>query len=938
MALDPLASPREGATLLIVGAEALEPLPTDTLTLDQLALVVAGSPTVESDLQARSRLAEILAHFKAPSDPEQVAAIFALFELWWEQGATADELLRTTSATAIAGQMQVLVEVRTALEGQLALDGRAVRAALADLATKALLTAGPPALLRRYERLEVRNVRWLSPAQRKFISALASALAPKPQVTWCWPAFDAPAADALTIDAVQAFESEGEASAFELRRELVSQHWSPYAAAALGGPPASAVPDGRLRIVSVGTPAAEARFIASELRDLIDNGAEVASLGVAFRRCAPEELELLRDACARVVVPLASNVGTQLIEAQAMRAALLPFAVLESPVPEHRLLRLLASPYCRLLDRSDIPLARRLSSVEFDASRIGRFAKHGNAASLNAVCKKALADLKTLPEQGTAAEHLAAWAKVRSALNFQFVLNEDAPAARLAEPLARIAHEERAAVAAFEKLTHVLAAGKARMSRREFARLVRLEAERIALPPFPGEGVFVGKVGALAPKAFSTLFLAGMTEEWLNEQSRPYFLAEELTELKPLARRMLFRTHVRPDGENMSFREAAARSEFCTAFGAAPHLVCTWPRKDKREEDTKMLRYLELLTAAAVEYLPHTPPAAPAPDEDWLTAYAEREQFFEIDEAPPGPYSGATGLHLREELDFPQERALSATTMGRWGNCGFQGFWRNVARLSEERTVGDALDPMEQGSVVHGVLAKVAPDTWSKESLRAAVEDEVPYDLHADLRSLEVERIFRQVLLVMEAYPRPFPNAQPVASEHDFGGKGNEVELTGLTADEPSVFLKGRIDRIDRGEDFVGAVDYKSSGKSVPDYRRAILTSDFQLPFYLLALKGPARSDAAWVNLQDSSFTLLSRVLSGKAKNAKGDDSEFIDTLLAVDAVSRKAAAAEEKPNLANAVHSILAKLRRGEFPPRSESCRYCEYSGLCRREVGEEW
>jgi ATP-dependent helicase/DNAse subunit B len=151
------------------------------------------------------------------------------------------------------------------------------------------------------------------------------------------------------------------------------------------------------------------------------------------------------------------------------------------------------------------------------------------------------------------------------------------------------------------------------------------------------------------------------------------------------------------------------------------------------------------------------------------------------------------------------------------------------------------------------------------------------------------------------------------------------VRLPAENDGETDVYVRGRIDRIDAGEGSAGVIDYKTTVGKPLELREALLTSDFQLPFYLLAVKQwqPAhRLDAAWIGMQKRDVRTLTSVLEKGAQ---------VDELLAVDAPTRALAAREQRPNVANAVHALLGKLRAGDFSARPSQCKYCELKAVCR-------
>ena len=136
---------------------------------------------------------------------------------------------------------------------------------------------------------------------------------------------------------------------------------------------------------------------------------------------------------------------------------------------------------------------------------------------------------------------------------------------------------------------------------------------------------------------------------------------------------------------------------------------------------------------------------------------------------------------------------------------------------------------------------------------------------------------------------------------------------------ERPVYFRGKLDRVDRGEGGTGVVDYKSS-KRRDRARAELLVTDFQLPLYLLALRARGERppfQAGWLSLKTLELLPLDAELTGP-----------LDGFLATDAAAR---AAVTGPNLATAVHGVLAEPREGLFPVRPRDCGFCPLGSVCR-------
>jgi len=343
-------------------------------------------------------------------------------------------------------------------------------------------------------------------------------------------------------------------------------------------------------------------------------------------------------------------------------------------------------------------------------------------------------------------------------------------------------------------------------------------------------------------------------------------------------------------------------------------------------------------------------------DEGWLTQAralgameAERVRAFESPELPSGRFSGAVmeadlAEALAQAYAYGPEAPLSASTLGKFGRCAFQGFAHTALRLEAPEAPGEALDARSQGSFWHAVLESLVPRLQSAGLLgrpfrdvptavvEAALEDGARglarrfSPGHPRLFFLARERARWMVRRVLDAphHGVPFEGMAPQEMETTFGRPTapqgwREVRLEAALPGEADVCLTGTVDRLDAGPGGVGVLDYKASRRR--DAARELLTTDFQLPFYLWAVRArgegrPLR--AGWLVLKSGEFQPF------EAPSGQG-------VLLAMDAPTRARARAEGLANLANAVHTLVGRSRAGDFGARPVDCGFCPYAAVCR-------
>jgi len=307
----------------------------------------------------------------------------------------------------------------------------------------------------------------------------------------------------------------------------------------------------------------------------------------------------------------------------------------------------------------------------------------------------------------------------------------------------------------------------------------------------------------------------------------------------------------------------------------------------------------------------------------------------------PGPYSGRLGpaddvvAAVNGRLGGSPEGPLSSTSLTALANCPFQGLSRKVLGLEPPEDGVEELDARGRGQFLHEALEQLV-----KRLLALGLAGADPATLPADLVPQAVETAAREhARCAPTGHPRlwalaqararttlerllrsgrlyPFAGLRPAAAEERFGP---DLELPAALPGERPVYFRGTLDRVDRGEGGTGVLDYKSS-KRRERARAEVLVTDFQLPLYLLALRARGEKppfQAGWLSLRTQEFLPLDPDRTGP-----------LESFLATDAETRSSTSA---PNLASAVHALLAEPRQGLFPARPRECGFCPLGSVCR-------
>lgn len=208
------------------------------------------------------------------------------------------------------------------------------------------------------------------------------------------------------------------------------------------------------------------------------------------------------------------------------------------------------------------------------------------------------------------------------------------------------------------------------------------------------------------------------------------------------------------------------------------------------------------------------------------------------------PLAGFLRQHHPESVEFvlSDPARFSVTALERRAQCSFRWFATDVLRLGPEEDP-DAFDPLQQGSLVHDILARLEGVDFTPAELQAwvdaQVEEAVEEGDHPTLRGDGAGRTLRQHLQREILRIAQMVLAERRQSRFTTVARELPVEIP-LLVDGREVRIRGRIDRLDRSEGgWLRVVDYKVRTRQHFDITHFYHGLDLQAGSYGLWLSGP---------------------------------------------------------------------------------------------------
>lgn len=319
----------------------------------------------------------------------------------------------------------------------------------------------------------------------------------------------------------------------------------------------------------------------------------------------------------------------------------------------------------------------------------------------------------------------------------------------------------------------------------------------------------------------------------------------------------------------------------------------------------------------------------------------------QLDNQRTGLYNG-----LLEESDlvtaFSKDgrNRFSASGLAQYVSCPFKYLGTQLWQQQKAGEKAEQLDGGTRGSLFHDTVAKFVnsyllqkpneksqADLWREliEIYENKVEEyqsngRVLINEYWPLESSRLEKMFAWWLDYEMKEQQQWADFKPLAVEQGFGGKDICLE----TEEQKTVYLTGRIDRIDASTESVFITDYKSGlAPANGDFEKG---NDLQMAFYLLAAEKlcPEKTILGGDYLSLKKHTRQGGVAWSNTGNVniKVNGKKNAPTYGSWDEVKKACEAMVLKP---------VTEIYKGHFavmPQDKDACTYCPLQDICRHDV----
>ena len=496
-----------------------------------------------------------------------------------------------------------------------------------------------------------------------------------------------------------------------------------------------------------------------------------------------------------------------------------------------------------------------------------------------------------------------------------------------------------------------------KISLGEWQELLAEAAQTVQLVLEQGrkDGVLITSVVNVQGLAFDSVYIMGVREGEFPKADNENWIYndKERGELAALG--------VELPNTALSYAEDACF--FAAALTAAQKEVyLTWHEEENIGASVYIDAVSKLFTNLQIEEAPLLPSASPAEaerlgkrcDQAWLaqTIGKAAMQALTADTVrkaqPQGNFNGVIkDAALAKDVRKNIGSTFSASMLEIYAQCPFRYLGERVWKEQLFTEKEDALQPADEGSLLHLVLARFTEGHLHTKLTQQSL-DELTEELElifadacqefekmgkivsSKLWQAEQPRLLKLLKRWLDfeyADQQQWEGFTPAAAEWDFSSK-NGRPLTISLHDGSEVSLAGRLDRIDSDGEKVFVTDYKRS--SAPSKEDLWKGFDLQLPVYLLAV---AKRFAGAKRVCGGSYFIL--------KNTERKSAILLEDVGNPDLKLPKKLKPEQKSWESFAdfceklLQSYIEAIYQGNFAVLPRRCdKYCQMKSICRLQM----
>ena len=275
--------------------------------------------------------------------------------------------------------------------------------------------------------------------------------------------------------------------------------------------------------------------------------------------------------------------------------------------------------------------------------------------------------------------------------------------------------------------------------------------------------------------------------------------------------------------------------------------------------------------------------------------------------------------------------SLSPSKIKKYADCPFVFFSEEVLKLDSEPEKDIQLDPLNKGRIFHELLKEIVDQKLESSSQIQEKIDTFLKDIESHVMDSEVLDFYKQELsrkahLFLKHEKETLeklPKKETLGTEVKFQGYWNlETEEMNLTKGD--ILIKGRIDRIDKIDDQILIIDYKSSLNRIGIMNSWLKNNDVQMPIYIQARSNKNVCGAVYLSLSD--FKYKGFILKASDWNALL--SKRSRSLMDKDKVQPILKQMNQK------IQKHIKNIQKGDFQPNPshvKHCDKCKWRQICR-------